>query len=220
MLSERYDDIFPLNQAALGLIVSETPKGGSVLDVGCATGAYVEELHSLGYKAFGIEYEPMLMKYKNNVYQGDMHDIKLDMKFDTVMCTGNTLVHTESYDSLCGILKQFISVLNEGGKAVVQILNYDFIISKGIDQLPDIVSDSLFFERFYSFQNGMVDFKGRLTVDGNTEESSVKLYPVRSSELVAAAREAGFSSVELYGDFKKNRFDTEAGLPLVAVMTA
>lgn len=218
MLSKRYNGVFPLNKSALALVTENCPKGGRVLDVGCATGQYVDALRAEGFEAFGLEYEPMLVDSKKYVVVGDMHNLSFKDGFDTVFCTGNTLVHTYSEKGLSQILSEFARVLKPGGTAVIQILNYDRILKKRPPKLGDIKTDELLFERLYEYESGKIKFTGRLTLDGETDESHVYQFPITPVMFMKNAWRAGFEDIEVYGDTAKMEFDEENSFPFVAVM--
>jgi len=218
MLAEKYDEIFPLNEVVVKWVQENVPEGGAVLDVGCATGRLVERLHKLGYDAYGVEYEPSLIDYDKQVSIGDMHNLGFGSIFDFIVCTGNTLAHTVSYETLVMAMKSFSSALKSGGMALVQILNYDYILNAKLGALPDITTDSLTFNRFYHYEGKKIRFEGVITCGDYKVSSAVKLYPIKSDELKSAAEEAGFSSIELFGDFQKNPLMKDKGLPLIALL--
>jgi SAM-dependent methyltransferase len=218
MLAKNYDEIFPMGEMVLKTVQEITPDGGAILDVGCATGRYMERLGELGYDTHGVEYSPELVDYDKNVIIGDMHDMPFDGQFDTVMCTGNTLVHTADYSSMTQVLAQFCKALKPNGKALIQILNYDFIMAERLPKLPDIKTDNLLFERFYDYEGEHINFRGRLTVGGETDESVVRLFPAMSDELICASKNAGFAKAELFGGYDKSKLRKIKGLPLVAIL--
>jgi len=98
-------------------------------------------------------------------------------------------------------------LLAEGGFLVLQIVNYDRIIKYNLDGLPTITNDEigLEFTRKYRYkkESNIIEFNTSLKIkngDCETEyNNSVELLPLKSGELAAALRNAGFSAFDFYG---------------------
>jgi len=220
MLSEYYDEIFPVNENAAGLIKTFAGDGGRVLDVGCATGALVRRLDSFGLDAYGLEYEPSLVRYTEKTVIGDMHSLDFPAEhFDCLSCTGNTLAHVRDMDGAVQVMKEFYKVLKTDGKALIQILNYDRIIKERPAGLPDIVTKNVTFQRKYRYMESSIEFTGVITSEKGSVSSSVLLYPLTSEELIESSVIAGFSECSLYGGFDLSPLIYDESFPLVAVLT-
>ncbi|MCD8566934.1 MAG: class I SAM-dependent methyltransferase [Geovibrio sp.] len=91
ILAKAYDEVFPFSQTTFDFL--RLHAAGRVLDVGCATGAYVKRFHGEGFSAEGIEYVPELIKYTENISAGDMRRLpeSFSGRFSLVYCIGNTL---------------------------------------------------------------------------------------------------------------------------------
>jgi SAM-dependent methyltransferase len=216
MLAENYDEIFPLNTKVFETIADVTPAGGKILDVGCATGSMVRKLAGVGFDAVGLEYEPKLIGVPELTVLGDMHAMKFENEqFDTLVCTGNTLVHSSTANS---VLMEFARVLKSGGYMVLQILNYDRIMKDRPDSLPTIQTDNVKFERLYHYEDDHIRFQGRLISDGVESSSCVSLYPLETEQLRYFAKLAGMSVEGIYGGFDKSEYDSDNSFPLVAIL--
>ena len=111
-----------------------------------------------------------------------------DNYFDTVICFGNTLVHLDSNTEIRTFLNHTARLLKPGGKLLLQILNYDYILDKKISELPLIETSRLHFTRHYILPNGgqqKIEFKTILTDKFSSEivENNVPLLPIRKKEL-------------------------------------
>lgn len=205
MLSEHYEQIFPLNSKVVEMVESVTPAGGRVLDVGCAKGELVRELFSRGYDSVGLEYVEELVGFPEKTLVGDMHKVPYtEEEFDTLVCTGNTLVH--SFD-IGKVLGEFSRVLKKGGRVVIQILNYDRIMSARPEFLPEIKFGDNSFVRKYLYRDGCIEFIGELTVGGKTVSSSVELNPICFSELKDIMNDNGLRVESVYGGFDLSAFN-------------
>jgi SAM-dependent methyltransferase len=217
-LSDVYEHIFPLGEITYAFLKKHATE--PVLDIGCASGAYVRRFHEDGLAAEGIEYVPELIKYSRNVRTGDMRKLPAEFseKFGLAFCIGNTLAHCEDAADAAGILKSISNILKSGGKAVIQILNYEKILKYKPETLPSLNAESVTFERLYDYLPSKIKFTGVLSSGIQKTTSSVELYPLTLSELTTASNEAGLSVSEYYGDFEQNPFQPEESFMLVCVL--
>ncbi len=218
MLAQNYDNIFPFSQETADFITSLTPGKGRILDIGSATGKYISHYITKGYKAFGLEYCPKLIAYKDNTVVGDMNFLPFQEGFDTAVCMGNTLVHAAGYKHAHNILSGIYRLLKTDGKAVIQILNYEKILRQKPMFLPTIKTPQCTFERRYEYHGGKVQFIGTLISGSKKMKSEVILCPITPRELMDMSFESGFRQVLYYGGSKGEAFDMENSFALTAVL--
>jgi len=229
-----FDEIFPLNPLQLKFIRTELGSLDELyfLDIGCSTGKLANELCSLGALGVGIDLnEDMIMEARHKYSSAFLNFRKMNMLhidrafpdnyFDTVICFGNTLVHLDSITEVRTFLSHTAKLLKPGGKLLLQILNYDYVLDKKVSELPLIETGRLQFTRHYTLPNGAqqkIEFKTVLTDKFSSEvlENSVSLLPVRKKELERILWMAGFSQVNFYADFSKKPY-TGDHLPMVVV---
>lgn len=228
-ISKYYDYIFPTGDAQLNLIkeiVGEPPK--DILDIACGSGGYSKHLRDSGYRVTAIDLdETMVHKLKEKDEEIDarvlnMLDIdQLDSCYDLLFCIGNSMVHLKDNDETLDFLLKCKNNLKSGGHLILQIVNYDRILAKGIKSLPLIQNEEvdLVFERYYSYlpEDHKINFKTVLKVEGLTMENHVFLHPITSEELVTLLEKSGFIDIELYGSFKKDEYDKMNSFPLIVV---
>lgn len=131
--------------------------------------------------------------------------------FRCVFCIGNSIVHLGSLEEIKAALKQMHILLEKGGSLVLQIINYDRIMKFGINELPAIKNDSvgLEFVRKYEYikGKGIINFNTVLSINNNGKAgkyvNTVELFPVKSDDLFRVLTEAGFESIQFFGDFNK-----------------
>lgn len=233
-VSGYYDEIFPLNPKQIGFIVEEL---GSLeeryfLDVGCSTGKLANGLCQLGALGVGIDLnEDMIRQAKASHSSASLNFRKMNMLhlnnafplryFDTVICFGNTLVHLNSYAEVKVFLSNVSGLLKSGGKLLLQILNYDYILDKQITELPVIENKHIHFTRQYTLPDAgeqTIAFRTRLAVksSGDYLENSTPLLPVRKKELERMLYTAGFKQLRFYAGFEREAYSGDH-LPLVVV---
>lgn len=238
-ISKYYDYIFPIGEEQLDFIkkgVGEPPK--RLLDAACGSGGYSVSLAKQGYRMVALDYDMGMVRLARNKAEAEKLDIQVvqcDMKklsecvkesFDGIFCIGNSIVHLGSHAEIQDTLAQMHGLLREGGKLVLQIINYDRIIKYGINELPAITNSEvgLQFIRKYEYdeEKGIIHFVTTLTIDKNDEkeryDNSIELLPLVSTDMEGLLRNAGFDSIKFYGDFKGSEY-SDASYMLVVEAT-
>ena len=225
-----YDHIFPVMAPMVSLCNESVPQSGRVLEVGCATGNLIDALRN-GKRSFtGIDYDDEMARYSLERFKDfkDVEITKLDMKFigdsfsknsfDSVICFGNTLVHLKDFEEMVSVLSQMKQVSVKGGNLLLQIINYDRIFQSNSFDLPEIDNEHLTFLRKYEKrEDGRLDFNTVLTdkKNGTIIKNSVPLYPASSTEIMKALEQSGWENIEVYGSFKKEKFNPSDSYHLI-----
>lgn len=233
ILSKYYDIVFPLSEMKLDFIEENINKNSQILDLACGSGNYALALSERGHNVTAVDLDNNMIenlreKGKNNnqhieAVTMNMKDIKkLNKKFDCIICIGNSLVHLDNEEEINDFLKECFECLNSGGKLVIQIVNYDRIIKYNIDELPTINREKqgVIFERKYRKEEGKIVFKGILNIineEKDTYENEVRLYPLKSENMVHRLKSSGFSNIELYGDYKKSKYSDQSFFTIAVV---
>ncbi|ERJ13877.1 class I SAM-dependent methyltransferase [Haloplasma contractile] len=231
-LSNYYDYIFPVKQAQLNLIKNTTgtpPK--KILDVACGSGGYSLALANNEYQLTAVDLDEKMInqvttKAKHNslkidAFEADMLSIdeKIDETFDTIFCIGNSVAHLDTEEQMSSFFKSSYNLLSKGGSFIVQIINYDRILEKGINALPTITNNEidLTFERKYEYERELnkILFITRLLVDGKEYNNSIPLLPIRSTRFISLIKEAGFDLIEEFGDFNESPYNQQNSYHLV-----
>lgn len=228
-IAKYYDYIFPITQAKIDFIrelAGKPPK--DILDVACGSGGYSKVVNEIGHNVIAIDLdEKMIDKLKEKERDIDarvfnmMQLGELQKKFDLIFCIGNSLVHLNNNKEIFQFLKVCKNSLNSRGKLLIQIINYDRVLAKGVKNLPTIKNEEvdLVFERNYEYlsEEQKIDFKTILRVDGQELENNVLLHPIKSKELLGLIKESGFTDIKTYGSFNKDEYDQLVSFPLIVV---
>lgn len=231
-----YDYIFPAGAEQLQFIrnvVGEPPK--KLLDIACGTGIYSVRLSQLGYDLWACDIDAEMVRRAEikakglntsiNLFVSDMLQLEqhVNEKFDCVFCIGNSIVHLGTTEAILSGLIQMKKCLSTAGKLVLQIINFDRILEKGITALPTITNEEaeIEFSRYYSLDRarGLIYFdtvlnakkEGRLT----TFKNRVELFPLVSSKMADLLHKAGFNKVELFGGFNHEPYIAKDSFLLV-----
>lgn len=227
-----YDHIFPASPIQVKFTDQQLSglSHRKILDVGCGTGNLSLLLVEAGATVTGIDLDAEMVsramkKSQNCANLGfqvtDMLQISSQfepLSLDAVVCYGNTLVHLLRSGDILSFFNQSAGLLRSGGRLLLQIINYDYVLDEGLDGLPTIENDHIKFERHYEFreQDEMINFKTRLTVksSGLTVTNSVPLHPVRRDFLKMLLQESGFERIQTFGGFDGAPL-TERSMPLI-----
>lgn len=220
-LSSYYDQIFPLNQTAKTFISQYFHKGNSVLDMGAGTGNMAIALAENGLNVTASEPEETMAesikkKAKSkglllSVHTKAMEEInKFQENFDGILCIGNTLPHISDLEGVGNFLQKCYIKLNPNGIIILQQVNYDRVLSKNDYSFPAIEKNDFTFTRHYEKKDEHLLFTSRLTINGETTENTIPLYPITSQQLISILKKIGFQMIDVYGNFKGESHSNES----------
>lgn len=237
---EYYDELFPVTTVQKKFydeLVKRYTNPVKILSIECGTGVFESILAREGYDVTGIESDADLLHSANRRKRSQLMSIRffqmdyLDMShflgkgfynIISILDDRIMMIHDEM------LLRKFFAdvhaLLTEGGCFIISLPNFD-LLKKGIpmQQLPTRASmrASLFTELWS--QDGNRCFIKQNLETGNGQLLPVMedepAYPIRSEELRTFAREAGFSSIELYAGFDGTPFSGQED-GIVALLTA
>lgn len=205
----------------------------NILDAACGTGMHALTLAARGFAAAGADSSAgMIDRARKNAAQagatarfaiagfGQIAGSFGAERFDALLCLGNSLPHAGSMPAVLGTLRDFAACLRPGGLLILQNRNFDAVLAHRerwmpLQSLKDGGSERIFL-RSYDFEaDGTLTFwmilLGR-EASGPWSQSahSVRLYPFRRDDLMAALGKAGFTDLHCYGDAKGSDFDPAA----------
>ncbi|GJQ61303.1 MAG: methyltransferase [Melioribacteraceae bacterium] len=213
---EYYDFIFPVKSATVkfleGLI---SDYESHVLDLGCGTAELLNRIATNPSKKTGIDIdENMIREAREKFPAASFHSMnitnlnQLNFSFDLIYSTGNVLSYLNAAELLI-LAKKIKDSLNKNGKFAAQVVNWDKFNGEYDFSFPSITNDEkqLEFRREYKSvsNSNEVEFHTALYKSGEMRFSGESiLHPTLSSEHEDIFKKAGFTSVEIYGDFTKS----------------
>jgi 2-polyprenyl-3-methyl-5-hydroxy-6-metoxy-1,4-benzoquinol methylase len=226
-ISKYYDYIFPVSTETVDFLIAKIgsrPK--SILDVACGTGGYSLELEKHGYNMTAVDLDKAMIEglrekalssgSKVKYLQANMLELKEKLPhkgFDVVFCIGNSVVHLDNNNEISEFFNNTKSVLSDNGTLIIQTINFDRVLSKGITSLPTIFNDTigLKFERLYRYDHliNKVFFKTILTVEDKKIENEIPLTPLKFDETEHMLKKAGFTDIAAFGGFDGSEFQNE-----------
>ena len=214
-ISSYYDAIFPADAGEMAFVHRLLPRRGILLDIGCGTGNKTVLLAEGAAFVEGVDLDPgMIARAASDNARPNIRYQALDMRamdeafagrrFDAILCLGNTLVHLSSPEAIREMLRTVAGLLASEGSFVLQILNYDRILDRGIMELPTLETADFRFTRAYAGDGGLLRFQTVLEdrKTGAVLRNDIPLYPLRKGELAAMLREAGFERADYFGSYR------------------
>jgi len=229
-LSCYYDYLFPASPTTIDFIGRRAKAHSSILDLACGTGNYSLALAHLGWKVTGVDLDEQMIDLARAKVRdkrcrfevGDMRRLRevcAEDEYDLVLCIGNSLAHLTNKQDIIRLLVDCLAILKQGGKLIVQIVNFDRLLKNRIKNLPEIVREKvgITFIRQYEYSAGphsIINFVSELKIQrGNKEESlinSIPLLPIKSRKLKSMVEWAGFKEIDLFGDFSEADYSSES----------
>ena len=238
-LADEYDSMTAFNQRlikeeSLFRSIVEKHKIKTALDAGSGTGIHSLLLAQAGVEVTAVDISQKMLhllsvhaqdkKLRVKTIKADFLNLrkKIRSKFDAIFCMGNSLVHAKTQRELKIILSNFHTLLNPNGVLLIQILNYDRIISKReiIQSIKE--SNGKTFIRFYGFDKDHINFN-ILTIErkGGLLEHKIqatRLRPIMQKEILKSLKEVGFKKIQSLGKLNGNKFskNTSKDLSIIA----
>ncbi|MCK8060144.1 MULTISPECIES: bifunctional 2-polyprenyl-6-hydroxyphenol methylase/3-demethylubiquinol 3-O-methyltransferase UbiG [unclassified Fusibacter] len=228
-LSKVYHHVFPA-KGKLNFLTTHFKPASHLLDMGCSDARVALGLVELGHTVEAADLSEDMVKVADAVSENgtlfpvrlaNMLDTAIDYPkehFDGVYCIGNTLVHLLDKADIKRTLEGFKQVLKHDGTLILQILNYEKILSDKPDSLPLIDNEHVTFQRRYEYENDRIDFITTLHVKSDAEVYTAKtqLNPLTKADLESLLKDIGFSQLEWFSGYDAKPYHKDE-LPLLVV---
>lgn len=197
----------------------------TILDCACGTGQHLYMLSELGYKVFGSDYSAsMLQVAKKNLSEHQMN-IPLHQcdfryleqafadSFDAIVCLTTALPHLHTDEDLLTALRSMKNRLNKGGLLVLTQGTTHFTLSlPAIDVVVNRENFSRVFvkehdERFQTIH--VLDlFHSPQRLENNQYDIVYRI--LLDDDYRKLLSEAGFSYIQIYGDYDLTPYSTDS----------
>lgn len=200
-------------------------------DLGCGTGADSIALASLDLKVTGFDPSSEMIRVANEnakkeklditFHASSIHSIpeSFTKKFDMVVSLGNTFANVER-KFFSSSLKKCSELLKPNGVLVIQVLNYEKILSQKKRIVNIREGKESYFIRFYDFNNDEIIFNILVFNKANPKQNklySTNVYPYKIEDFIKQLNKADFNKTEFYADLNFTKFDKLHSLDLIII---
>lgn len=212
-----YDQIFPFSQGVYAFLTHQLGSGGPVLDLGCGTGDYCAAFTRDGHEAVGVDLDAaMIAQGRARAPQTAFHVMdmtrfaSLGRSWQMIYSIGNTAAHLP-HEQFKKCIQDVHNHLLPDGIWIVQVMNWDFVLRRAEFMFPVKDMGSAVFHRSYKdISADFLTFHTALDISGERKfEDQVRLYPLRSQDIIAQHEAVGFQLVEHVADYAASAFDAE-----------
>jgi ubiquinone/menaquinone biosynthesis C-methylase UbiE len=222
-----YDESVKKREAALKKFVK--PEMKTAADIGCGTGIDSIALSKLGLDVTAFDISSQMINQAKNksaeknlainyiLSSADEIPVTIYNGFQLIVSLGNTMANLtgEQLEKSLGVM---YNMLEKGGTALLQILNFTRILDKR-ERIVNITrSGDYYYTRFYDFLNDKINFNIlRFHADNPSDRimETTVIYPYNYKNIIRMIKSAGFSEVKLWGNLNREDFIPEKSTDLV-----
>ncbi|MBP5402637.1 MAG: methyltransferase domain-containing protein [Treponema sp.] len=224
---EYYDELYPVTQDQKDFydgLVNSYSKPVKFLSIGCGTGILENRLAKDTTDVTGLEtikelLESAARKRRNQLMAVRFFQMStIEMVrflgkgfYDVISCLNNRIIFIHDKVLLRKFFFDCKQLLAAGGILILQLCNYDLYTKKTVISLPELSSVRVTLKSKLEYTNDDKYYLTQHIETGNGKNisicSKVPVYPVCKKELEEFAKEAGFTSVEFFSDYKKTPLD-------------
>lgn len=203
----------------------------TILDIGCGTGLHALLLAAHGHKVTAADPSPAMLAQarlhaeRENLaltfieagYEQMAHRFQPNT-FDTILSLGNTLPHLLTLEALRKTFGDFHTLLRPGGTVLLQNINYDRVLEKGMRMVGVSRSGNATFARFYDLEPRPIRFN-IITIEEREAVihhslDTTELFPWSEATLYQTLTDVGFT-VACFGGLNQEPFHKEHSSNLV-----
>lgn len=228
---EYYDELYPITDSQKKFyndVLKNYPLPGRLLDIGCGTGFFEHLLARDGRDTTGIETSKEMLESANLKRRNQLMAIRfflmstIDMTrflgknfYDVISCLNNRIIFIHDQTLMRKFFFDCKQLLVKDGSLILQLPNFEVYNAKPMAKLP--VRESI---RAKLYTQIWTKDDGSKYISQDVETGNGKMLPVMEeesiyqlspSEIEIFSKEAGFTSVEFYSDFDKNKFTGKEG---------
>jgi len=206
--------------------------GGPVLELGAGTARLSTALARAGHRVVGVELSAaMLLRAQDRVkrdklsdvitlHHGDMREFRTADRFNLVIAPFNTFMHAYTLADQNATLATVKRHLADGGLFALDLYNPNFKHLNTLRREAEWThvggaDTELFVYQIHDPDSQTIIsryYLDSVKADGSLGRKTATLTQryFTKFELTRALQQAGFSQIQLYGDFEKGRYTTEA----------
>ncbi|PKP26021.1 MAG: SAM-dependent methyltransferase [Bacteroidetes bacterium HGW-Bacteroidetes-2] len=186
-------------------------KDQSILDLACGKGRHAVSLNELGFEVTGIDLSPTSILYAKDFENEKLHFEVHDMckpypkKFDAIFNLFTSFGYFEKEEDNYRTITAIKANLKEGGKAVIDFMNADYIIKNLIERETKTVNKITFHIHRY-VKEGYI-FKD-ISFKDNKENFhfTEKVKALTKEDFLHYFKKAGIELIDTFGNYNLDPF--------------
>src|SRR5574344_1124734 len=228
---EYYDELYPVTEGQKKFYADLMTKYAipvKFLRIGCGTGYFEHLLAREGHDVTGIDTSKEMLESANLKRRNQLMAIRfflmstIDMTrflgknfYDLISCLNSRIIFIHDQTLMRKFFFDCKQLLVKDGSLILQLPNFEVYNAKPMAKLP--VRESI---RAKLYTQIWTKDDGSKYISQDVETGNGKMLPVMEeesiyqlspSEIESFSKEAGFTSVEFYSDFDKNKFTAKEG---------
>lgn len=215
-----YDEALIFMKKLTGFLKLE--RGETILDLACGKGRHARSLNELGFDVTGVDLSPASIVYakgyENDTLHFDVHDMckPYHKKFDAVFNLFTSFGYFENEHDNLRTLKAIKADLKLTGKAVIDFMNVNYVISNLVEKETKTVDNITFHINRY-VKDGYI-IKDISFKDNNENYFfTEKVKALTKEDFLDYFAKAGIELLFTFGDYNLGSFDPEKSSRLILI---
>jgi len=198
------------------------PEGGSILDLACGKGRHSIYLNTLGYNVTGADLSEnsidFAKQFENDHLHFKVHDMcePFNKQFDAVFNLFTSFGYFEHEEDDLNTIKAIKADLNDTGFGVIDFMNIDFVLENLVLEEVKVVDSITFFLRRY-VQDGYLYKDINFSQNGEEHSFQERVKAFSLSDFESLFEQAGVYLLDIFGDYKLNKFNPATSERLVMI---
>ncbi|MEP1488115.1 MAG: methyltransferase domain-containing protein [Algibacter sp.] len=198
------------------------PDRGTVLDLACGKGRHARYLNKIGYDVTGVDLSEnsidFAKQFENHSLHFEVHDMCLPYKtqFDAVFNLFTSFGYFDKEEDNLNTIKAIKANLNDFGFGVIDFMNSEFVIDNLVPEEVKMVDDITFNLKRY-VKDGYIIKDIIFEVDGTPYAFQERVRGFTLSDFEALFEQAGVYLLDVFGDYKLNKFNAKTSDRLVMI---
>lgn len=187
------------------------PENGSILDLACGKGRHSVYLSTLGYEVTGADLSEnsisFAKQFENDHLHFKVHDMcqSFNKRFDAVFNLFTSFGYFENDEDNLNTIKAIKKDLDVAGFGVIDFMNSSYVIEHLVPEEVKVVDGISFFLRRYE-QDGYIIKDIDFSHEGNDYSFQEKVRAFTLSDFVTLFEQADVHLLDVFGDYKLNKF--------------
>lgn len=197
----------------------------SVLDLCCGPGRFAGLLARAGYQVTGVDKSPFLLDIAKQEYAdtenvewilSDMREYVRQESYDLILNLYTSFGYFKDPEEDLLVLKNIAQSLRRGGSFVIEMMGKEVIAKDFEEILTTKTEDGLFIQYHEILENwNRIRNEWTLIRGGNIRTSTFEHSLYAASDLIRLCEMAGFTEIQVFGDFDGSPYDHNATLLII-----